>query len=231
MMRRIVEEVGVERAKGIIREGGGDFYVYLASSKRVKGKDAGELMLWLSEFVGEGGGRVVGEGWGEGDETPLMIAVGKGDIVLAGVILRLMEEGGVNRVRKGGDNALIMALKNRSKEIVEVILKEGKGVEGNATDGGGVTALHICAEWGWKEGCIMLLEKGADVHRKCGVHVHGKVRNVTARGLANCLDNECGKVLMEAGKREVEIKRGGEVPEWAKKYGVGGEDMLPPAPK
>ena len=75
-----------------------------------------------------------------------------------------------------------------------------------------MTPLHLAAERNQREVCVKLLEEGADVNTKGRWRckgMGGKLGNVTARSIANQLDNDCVEVLMGASRR-----LGGERTEW-----------------
>ena len=169
----------------------------------------------------------VGGFWGS--TSPLILAASSSLPLVVETLLPLTNSEDVNKLSPAtGKNALHVALDSQLPLVAQALLTGPPGtVDVNLPTSQGVSPLHLCALWGSKDTCTLLLERGADVHRKAGVKVAGKVRQVTPRGVANALDNGCVGMLMEASKREVGMRRGVDKPEWAKKY----EGDLPGPPE
>ncbi|GMI37596.1 hypothetical protein TrRE_jg4448 [Triparma retinervis] len=161
-----------------------------------------------------GGGAKVGVKAKSGlDEVAIAGSMGWGDVVM--------------ELLRAGKTALHLALESRDRPV-SLALCGSPFLDVNVPGPGGVTPLHLCALWGDRTVCRALVSRGADVHARAGVRVHGRVRVATARGVANAMDNGCGGILMEASRRDVEMVRGRDKPEWAKKY--EGDEPGPPKP-
>jgi hypothetical protein len=108
-----------------------------------------------------------------------------------------------------------------TREVVLLKDKTGQGVVD-----GGLTALHMAAINDDPELVKLLLDAGAEVSEKALWKMPGttgRAGMVTARAIANQRDLlECRKHLMGASVRKEGAERE-EVPEWAKKAGLGGE--------
>ncbi len=149
--------------------------------------------------------------------TPLMLASKSGQV--KNVMFLLKNGADVDSLSSASDgsrNALHFAIAHKHTDICRCLLEAGASPKQRRGDG--ITPLHIAAENDAPDVCRLLLSHGADVNEKATWKRPGgtgKPGQVTARSIANQLDNSCSPILMAASKRKPG-EAPGPVPEWAK---------------
>ena len=123
----------------------------------VKGKDAAKaLQILATQPPG-----IVNTKGSDGN-TPLLIAIGRGDEQWAGFMLNKGAD--VNLSGKDGNTPLIAASRNGMQQVVEWLL--GLGAKVDATNKMGETALILAVQQRQLEAVKLLLAKGADPDKK-----------------------------------------------------------------
>ncbi|GMI21199.1 hypothetical protein TeGR_g866 [Tetraparma gracilis] len=132
--------------------------------------------------------------------TPIYLFASKGHTeVVVGLLEALPKKAAAGIL----DPALVAAVRADDLAMAKALL--GRGASGRAKGGDmQITCLHYAALNDSPAMCTLLLDGGGDVNEKClwkREGSTGKVGSVTARSVANQLDNKCVPILMAASKR------------------------------